>query len=119
MPYVKPQRRKELDAGDPPKNGGDLNYLFTMLILTGKRVPPAAFTSIIDDFWKRSEQRYSVINEIGGAVINCAMEFQSRVKTNVYRAGLQALGTAYMEWYGAVARPYEDTKIQENGDIFP
>lgn len=120
MPYLKKDRREELDAGTvAAANGGDLNYLLATTILTGKLIPKVVFTNIFNAFWARSEQRYEVINTIGGAAMNCALEFQRRAKLNPYRANMRAMGEAYIEWYGAVAGPYENTKIAENGDIFP
>jgi hypothetical protein len=119
MPYIQADRRAEITAGSPPKNGGELNYLFTSLILTGKPLKSVPFEQICTDFWNLSEQRYAVINEIGGAAFNCALEFKRRGFHNTHRAGLLALGEGYIDFYRIFAGPYENAKIQENGDVFP
>lgn len=119
MPYITEARRKELEV-DPyaSKVGGDLNYVMTALIITRAPKTKAHFSQFFDAYWKTHEQRYATINDIGGAVLNCAMEFQRRAKINNYRWDCQAMAEAYVEWYNTIAGPYEDTKIQENGDVF-
>lgn len=118
MPYIKDERRAELKVGSSPRDGGELNYLFTLLVLYGYH-KPEAFEKICDDYWSLSEQRYKNINELGGAALNCALEFKRRGFHDKCREGLKALGEGYIDWYRKNAGPYEDTKILENGDVFP
>lgn len=118
MSDLKPERRKAIDEGDSPKNGGDLKYYFASLILSGRVLKSETFEQVFDEFWKFSEQQYPVINEMAGATFNCALEFQLRGLTNKYRVGLTALGAGYMDWYGRVARAYGNARVAENGDVF-
>lgn len=81
MPYLKPERRKQLlDFQDELRTAGDLNFMLTnMLVLyLGDR-----------------GESYQAYNDIVGA-LECA-------KLEIYRR--------------KVAK-YEDTKIQENGDVY-
>lgn len=52
-------------------------------------------TRLIRDYWRRSKGNYQTINDVMGAL-----------------TGAQA------EFYRRVAAPYEDTKIDENGDVY-
>lgn len=52
-------------------------------------------TLLCKDYLKRKGQRYSILNEIVG-VLECAK----------------------LEFYRRAAVPYEDSKIEENGDVY-
>jgi hypothetical protein len=54
-----------------------------------------AFTQILNKYLTNKGKSYQTINDIVGALEGCKMEF-----------------------YARVARPYEDTKIKENGDCY-
>ena len=81
MPYIKPERRDDLNCGEPPSNAGELNYVLTQLLIA---------------YFKHIGGRYQQINDILGALEGAKLEF-----------------------YRRVAAPYEDTKIAENGDVYP
>lgn len=82
MPYIKQERRYEIDElGVPPDNAGELNYLFTTIGLR---------------YLSHKGIKYQHLNDIVGA-----------------------LEGAKLELYRRVAGPYEDTKIEENGDVYP
>ena len=85
MPYIKPERRPQLDAFieaiEPAletMEDGDLNYLISSML------------------WIRFQRNkgYRMINAIVG-VLECVK----------------------LEFYARMARPYEEEKIVENGDI--
>ncbi|MBI9085367.1 MAG: hypothetical protein JEZ11_17360 [Desulfobacterales bacterium] len=81
MPYVKQEDRKRLDAGEKPKNAGELNYVIS---------------KILDAYLEaKGGIRYAHLNEIVG-VLECAK----------------------LELYRRLAAPYEDRKIDENGDVY-
>ena len=88
MPYVIQASRARLQpiadglARSLPTDptAGELNYLFTRLAL---------------EFVRRRGMSYQSVNDVTGALHNCASEF-----------------------YRRVAAPYEDAKIRENGDVF-
>lgn len=80
MPYIKQEDR--LAVPDMiPETPGELNYLFTKLIL-----------EYIDE---RGGMSYTVVNEVVG-VLECAK----------------------LELYRRLAAPYEDEKIELNGDVY-
>lgn len=53
------------------------------------------FTEVIKRYLVIKQMNYQTINDIMGALEGCKMEF-----------------------YARIARPYEETKIQENGDVY-
>jgi len=80
MPYIKEGQRKELlEEGRIPNNPGELNYMFTMMIL---------------HYFTANGGNYQAANDIMGALEGAKMEF-----------------------YRRVVSPYEDRKIEENGDV--
>lgn len=84
MPYIKPERRAELEAFPAPavlQASGDLNYLITRLCL--------AFLNA------HRPSNYADYNSVIGA-LECAKQ----------------------EFYRRMVALYEDTKIQENGDVY-
>lgn len=87
MPYIKPEKRQELDphveklVKELSYRGfdeGELNYVITCIFV-------AAF---------RAARRYATINKLRGV-----------------------LGCVWSEFYRRHAAPYEDEKIKENGDV--
>lgn len=54
-----------------------------------------AITQLVVDYLRRHKPNYATLNEIIGALESAKLEFYSRV-----------------------VRPYEDTKIQQNGDVY-
>ena len=63
MPYIPKDRRHAIDAGEAPKNAGELNYLIS---------------KTVDTYLGQKEQlRYTFLNEVIG-VLECA-------KLEVYR----------------------------------
>ena len=81
MPYIKTERRAEIDVNDASaKVAGELNY---------------RLTKEIQRYWVNSARNYQAINDIIGALEGAKAEFQRRIVV-----------------------PYEDNKIQENGDVY-
>lgn len=63
MPYIKPEDRKRLEAGEDPQNPGELNYLITVMLLK---------------YLKQKGKNYAHLNEVMG-VLNCVThEFYRR-----------------------------------------
>lgn len=63
MPYIKQNRRNEIDNWDA-ENSGELNYLLTIQIL---------------EYWNRIGHKYQTINDIIGALEGAKLEFYRRV----------------------------------------
>jgi hypothetical protein len=89
MPYVTPKDRQRLDAGEFPRNAGELNYAITQLCRTYLQGQAYDHTTLT-----QGPTRYAHLNEVVG-VLECAK----------------------LEFYRRAAAPYEDTKIKENGDV--
>jgi hypothetical protein len=131
MPYIKQDRREELSkflsraTGDfdlydtldgtlrnidggwlgnikTELNGGDVNYILT---------------SICHLWIKKEGLNYANIEK----VISCLKDIQSLKYVGeskaVYCKHLATIDCVIMEFYRRVAVPYEDKKIEENGDI--
>jgi hypothetical protein len=90
MPYIKRERRDEVDPTEPKisaifhqqaENVGELNFQITRLCI---------------DYVKRKGLCYDTVNAVRG-VLGCVTD----------------------EFYRRMAAPYEDTKIKENGDVYP
>lgn len=85
MPYIKKEDRSKFQVeanriGRLSSCGGDLNY---------------SISTIIDAYIQQKGLRYSVIQEVVGALECCKLEI-----------------------YRRIAAGYEDQKIVENGDVF-
>lgn len=64
MPYIKEERREEVEVSLKPEDAGELNYLLT---------------TIIYDYMVRKGKRYQVMNDIVGAIENSKLELYRRV----------------------------------------
>ena len=64
MPYIKPERRRELGETPVPRDAGELNYMITMLI---RRYA----------IWEKLS--YQRINDVVGALENAKLEFYRRL----------------------------------------
>jgi hypothetical protein len=86
MPYIKKDRRDEIDNGGlPPQNAGELNYAITRLLNNYIRCKTCVCKQVT----------YTIVNDILGALAGASREF-----------------------YRRVAVPYEEKKIEENGDVY-
>jgi len=63
MPYIKADRRPELNQGECPKNAGELNYILT---------------KEIDRYRREHGDSYAVFNDIMGAIEGAKLEFYRR-----------------------------------------
>lgn len=79
MPYVTPDARLRLEAGDPPRNAGELNYALTRLV----------DAYLVARAGEAGRMRYAHVNEVIG-VLECAkLELYRRVAAP-YEDGKQA-----------------------------
>jgi hypothetical protein len=79
MPYVTPDARLRLDAGNPPRNAGELNYALTRLV----------DAYLVARAEEAGRLRYAHLNEAIG-VLECAkLELYRRVAAP-YEDGKQA-----------------------------
>lgn len=93
---------------------GELNYCFTRMMLQG--ASEAEFRSVIDKFVNRSgPMGYRVINNVLGAATGANLERERRLGAD---DGSDSLWEAVLGWYDEIAGPYEDRKIEQNGDVY-
>jgi len=124
MPYINQQARNDLKGGHPPKTAGELNFLFCMVILGKlgqKSFPKEAwlptFVSMMKQYVDVNGLSYQHINDAYGAAHAAAREICDRTEGD-YLFARQYLVGAADKFYTEVARPYENQKIVENGDVF-
>ena len=90
MPYIKEARREQMNlALAHPTTAGDLNYCFTSLI--------------VKYLWRERDSKG---------------KFKSKYNYQDINDILGALEGAKSEFYRRVVVPYEQGKIQTNGDVY-
>lgn len=129
MPYVTDQEKRDITGGKFPKTAGQLTWYLCQVILkpetlVGVKSMPAAeweglFYNSYDLYWKHNGGRYDQIAAVGGAMIDTRLEFKRRGFYEAYHFTMVLLKAAHERWYMEAVGAYEDTKIKENGDIFP
>lgn len=125
MPYIEKARRPLIDGGQvSPNCAGDLNYLFTKLYRyrstseIRQEIRDIIATYILDKGLK-----YQHINDIVGALVCSLFEhyrvgLKSEVPEHISILEIADIVDHELEYfYMRVAGPYEDTKIEENGDV--
>lgn len=89
MPYIKPEEREELEP---------LVSKLLDTLLNGERLTPGTlnylYTKMAHFYVARKGRSYTVLNDVVGVFESAKAEFQRRV-----------------------VNPYEDEKIEENGDV--
>ncbi len=111
MPYIVPSRRIALDNGDAPAAAGELNYVITKKLLA--EAPVREIRALVDAYVAARGLSYSVANDVVGALGCARREFKRR-----QRIDLTFLRDIADRFYDGVVAPYEDKKIQENGDVY-
>lgn len=122
MPYLTEERKQYLDTGGKLETPGDLTYSLTRTLLRNDpdyiRQGLAACVDVyIMDLGHAP--RYADYAVILGCLESTRREWLRRVPF----AGRRGIGAALIrtftdEFYRDVVAPYEDTKIQENGDVY-
>jgi hypothetical protein len=70
MPYIKQERRNQIDVGytplwgSQPNTAGELNYLITTILI---------------DYYSNKEGGYAAINDVLGALEGAKLEFYRRI----------------------------------------
>ena len=128
MPYIKSDDYER--GGSAPAVPGELNYALTMRACMYFRgdFDLAAFEDLATDLCETYIQRvgmsYTNINAVIGVLICCSYELFRRCKGKVeldliYDVQGTLVDDLAEALYHKMAAPYEDTKIEENGDVFP
>lgn len=111
MPYITQQARDQIRHGCPPLNAGELNYMFCGLNQTGR--PRSEFMEHCRTYVAFKGLSYQTINDILGAFTGALMELERRQQ----RASPE-IWEARKIFYAEVASPYEQAKMEANGDVF-
>lgn len=119
MPYITQTARQMIADGGPVQTSGELNYVITKH-LTDKFWPGEALVAAVKFeiavYLKQHGASYSVFNDIIGA-LECARREWKR-RRGVGPGYPNFLSEIADEFYDAKIAPYEDQKIQQNGDIY-
>jgi hypothetical protein len=116
MPYIKEDRRRELTPGTAPQNGGELNYLISMLVLEADdtRALKKEILALARLYLQAKGMNYQHCNDIMGALTGARLEMSRRLDSKKFD-GL--FHDTLFEFYYEIVAPYEDVKIKENGDL--
>lgn len=123
MPYINQSERDFLAEGNVPQTAGQVNYLVTKLmnaclenyddandIATG--ICYVIHCLVRDGVWTadtRSDGSLSSFERDLEKIVNTANVSVEEI--------VGALQNAHLEFYIRKVRPYEDTKIEQNGDV--
>lgn len=116
MPYITQTARLMILEGSPVTTPGELNYMITGCFLNKSIGLTEVVKNIRQEIEKYVAYRglsYAVINDVIGALECSRREIERR-----RGYGPALLDDIAKEFYDAVAAPYEDKKIQQNGDLF-
>jgi hypothetical protein len=128
MPYIRPDRRRELEHSPArPKTAGELNYVVTMHVLAASKNAAllntlrAAVGEEVSLFLQEQEPGYETYNAVIGALTAARMEYARRLNgSNLWHRGVEdVLREALDKFYRDFVAPYEDHKIEQNGDVYP
>lgn len=128
MPYLTQARKDQLAGEALPETPGDLNYLLTLSVIQAikENVPSRArltASRLACSFLDNHGLDYTNCNAIVGAVECCRRELKRRtpthLTTDVHRAVDGQLRSWLDNFYAKTVAPYEDKKIEQNGDVYP
>lgn len=119
MPYLTAQRKQELE--NPKRKlstAGDLTYAMTMVVLFPKLSLKAELAGAIDRYLPKSP-RYEDYAIVLGCIDSVKREYRRREGlVGVSAAVFDALESFADSFYADHVAPYEDTKIEQNGDVY-
>jgi hypothetical protein len=131
MPYI-PQEDRDR-AYLTPRTPGELNYAITRRMINAWEIKnPLAVNAMAGGirqmffiYWSEKIQNYTTINDILGATAGAIMEFRRRVQPKAFgpegiarQMIVRAISKVVDGFYNEVAARYEDSKIEENGDVY-
>lgn len=120
MPYIKQERRWLMATDHPPEDEGELNYCLTwhMIHTPNGGFLEAAFDREIEAYLSVRPESYARYNEVVGALECCRREYRRRSVAADGQDREDALSAALTRLYAEKIAPYEDTKIEQNGDVY-
>jgi len=108
--------RKIIDAGGVIQTAGELNYAITRHFLDKSIGVAEALNKI-----RREAEHYVTSNGLSYGTINDVIGALECIRREVKRRrgfDVALFSSIADEFYDAIAAPYEDEKIQTNGDVY-
>lgn len=132
MPYLDRSRKKRLDMGARIETPGDLTYMLTMALLRSRPSDPYDAHEVYDNAYQRIEgtvalyilelpdaPRYADFAVILGCLDSTRREFLRRApRDGTFGYRVTAIRNYAERFYSDTVAPYEDTKIEQNGDVY-
>lgn len=137
MPYIKQEDRKRLDEESSiPLTAGELNYHLTQRCIEAHADGGIALQELahnlandITNYMLQGDPEtvvnYETFNSAMGALDCCRREWHRRMSGRIHTLGpsrfweiVSAIERTANELYATQVAPYEDTKIQQNGDVY-
>ena len=128
MPYIKSTARQRLACkGHGAMDAGELNYLITRELIqyTSSEKSSSALAileenvkTIINRYCENIGFKYQTANDVVGALVSAGLELLRRLGEDKNLDAVQVLQNILLCFYDSIVAPYEDKKIQENGDVY-
>lgn len=125
MPYIKQENRTLIDSKKVyPRNAGELNYAITQCFIQQPvGIPVLSFANsikkLVIQYIRTNGLKYQQINDVIGALNGVWWEARRRLgETDQVNLLFEAITLVEDNFYHAVVGPYEDEKIQENGELY-
>jgi hypothetical protein len=119
-PYIDTVTRKDLDRlGEYPQTPGELTYLITKVMIdnpNGYNIVQREINEHVAHYLG-DRKKFSLFAEVLGSLDAAQREWKRRRVDKLVTA-LVAVSDYASFFYNSVIAPYEDTKIQENGDVY-
>lgn len=118
MPYISRREKELLDGGTAPQTCGHLTYLIYRAALDNNSLDLDEPVQAAVDRFLPEEPRFEDFAHVLGAVYAAALELTRRhPRGPLGTTAPYGLYTFASKFYSEVVGPYEDKKIEENGDV--
>lgn len=120
MPYLAKDRKQYIDGGGQVVTEGDLTYVLTRACLNACDIGPFlenALNAECGAYLENGRNNYATRCQIMGALECARREFRRR-RPDSYLMINAAISEVQRRFYDEIIAPYEDSKIEFNGDVF-
>jgi hypothetical protein len=133
MPYIKRELREQLDENPfLALQPGELNYVLTTFILHSLGHNPQCphqwddeivremIKLHVESYVAKNGRSYRTYNEVFGVLSCIVLEMARRevITVEEYMKVIASVGKFMEDYYRFVVGPYEDAKIEENGEVY-